>query len=500
METAIQTERVGDVAALKPREGYRRFSIPTKPAPPRKELPHPFWPTVNRIGLAKTLVKEVMHYGLKLFQKKYRETLMSRPCIYGVFSGPVGGFAPIREKCTGCMRCVQQYPEFCRVDRNPAFFRVADSYWVPQDPSTSATTNAAIIWQEAETGKILVKGMGYKGGFGGRGWDAIWTDMSEIVRPTRDGVYGREYISTLVDLGSKPKYLEFDKGKIKRSSRVVSVEIPVIFDLLPDHMSSLSILESVAGASAEIPTYYIATPAQAQRLTPEERKRWIPMVTSKDFNQYDFYLRGADLIEIAEANESLVEAIRKINHRAPIAARIPLTKSAASLTIELARAGVDIIHLSANYHGQGREPDSALFCGDLIRQTHQALVKAGCRDQVTLIGSGGITLVEHVPKAIICGLDAVAIDTTVLVALQADFEGECVSETEGRIRPEIFDPAWGRRRLVNLMASWHYQVIEILSAMGMRDVRRLRGDVGRAIFQEEMEKQFFNGVSGINGR
>ena len=26
----------------------------------------------------------------------------------------------------------------------------------------------------------------------------MWTDMSEIVRPTRDGIHGREYISTSV--------------------------------------------------------------------------------------------------------------------------------------------------------------------------------------------------------------------------------------------------------------------------------------------------------------
>jgi len=38
----------------------------------------------------------------------------------------------------------------------------------------------------------------------------MWTDMSEIVRPTRDGIHGREYISTLVDLGRKVKFLEFN--------------------------------------------------------------------------------------------------------------------------------------------------------------------------------------------------------------------------------------------------------------------------------------------------
>ena len=113
------------------------------------------------------------------------------------------------------------------------------------------------------------------------------------------------------------------------------------------------------------------------------------------------------------------------------------------------------------------------------------------RDEVTFIVSGGITLAEHVPKAIICGADLVALDITILVALQVQFLGECKSQSEGRIKPEKFDAGWGEQRLVNLLASWHDQLIEILSAMGMRDVRRLRGDVGRAMFNENLEKEAF---------
>jgi hypothetical protein len=46
----------------------------------------------------------------------------------------------------------------------------------------------------------------------GPGFDSMWTDMSEIVRPTRDGIHGREYISTAVDIGRKPAYLIFERG------------------------------------------------------------------------------------------------------------------------------------------------------------------------------------------------------------------------------------------------------------------------------------------------
>jgi glutamate synthase domain-containing protein 2 len=55
---------------------------------------------------------------------------------------------------------------------------------------------------------------------------------------------------------------------------------------------------------------------------------------------------------------------------------------------------------------------------------------------------------------------------------------------------EKVDPAWGASRIMNLMAGWHNQLLEILGAMGMREVRRLRGEMGRAMFFEDLEKEF----------
>ena len=41
------------------------------------------------------------------------------------------------------------------------------------------------------------------------------------------------------------------------------------------------------------------------------------------------------------------------------------------------------------------------------------------------------------------------------------------------------------------MGAWHSQLIEVLGAMGMREVRRLRGEVGRAMFLEDLEREAF---------
>ena len=85
-----------------------------------------------------------------------------------------------------------------------------------------------------------VKGAGYRGRFGGDGWDGMWTDMSEIVRPTRDGIHGREFISTSVDIGTKPGFLVFgETGQSEgKQTSTFSIPVPFFFDVLPISVES----------------------------------------------------------------------------------------------------------------------------------------------------------------------------------------------------------------------------------------------------------------------
>jgi NAD(P)H-dependent flavin oxidoreductase YrpB (nitropropane dioxygenase family) len=417
---------------------------------------------------------------------------MSRPCIYGVFGSRVGGFHLIKEKCTGCMRCVQEYPGICTVDRNPEFFRFADSYWIPEEPATATSTlmPVSIVSYEAETGRIPIKGMGYKGSFAGKGWDSIWTDMSEIVRPTRDGVYGREYISTLVDFGRKTKFIALSDNSKRESSRTIEIPLPLVFDFLPSNLCSQSILKSVARAAETIGTFFMVSLEQVQAIPEAHRRNMVPLISPGDVQDHREVILNVPAIELTAFDLETTKRVREINHHVPLSVRHQLTSSSSEKVLEIVRAGVDVVHLVANYHGEGWDSNRA-FVKDLLRSVHKTLVSEGVRDEVTLIVSGGITLAEHVPKAIICGADLVALDTTVLVALQARFVEECITPERARILKEEFDTGWGTQRLVNLFASWHDQLIEILSAMGMRDVRRLRGDVGRAMFNEDLEKEAF---------
>ena len=54
---------------------------------------------------------------------------------------------------------------------------------------------------------------------------------------------------------------------------------------------------------------------------------------------------------------------------------------------------------------------------------------------------------------------------------------------------ETIDAEWGANRIVNLMNAWHSQLIEVMGAMGIREARRLRGEVGRAMNFTDLEEE-----------
>ena len=188
---------------------------------------------------------------------------------------------------------------------------------------------------------------------------------------------------------------------------------------------------------------------------------------------------------------SLLEEARSRYPSSVILLRVEERGTIQSIMAKLGANKADGIHLVANYHGEFILGKEKLFIKDVIHEVHESLVAAKMREQVTIIAGGGITLAEHVPKAIIMGADATSLDTSLGVALQLKFSGEVKERAGSSFRRERIDVSWGEKRITNLLGSWHGQLIEILSAMGIKDVRRLRGDIGRAMFNEELEKEAF---------
>jgi hypothetical protein len=460
---------------------YERYHINTREAPEIKKWPTRFRVKVGKIGLAKWLIEEIFKYGLG----KRRDVVLSRPCVYGVFSGPIGGFAPRPELCVGCLRCTTENPTFISVTHNPERKKLGDSFF------TSNFIDA--LSYESNGGMIPVKGAGYRGKFGGEGWDGMWTDMSEIVRPTRDGIHGREFISTVVDIGFRPNYLEFDEnGSLVGSQpKVVSIPLPLLFDQTARNDKDSLIPQITSNAASELQTFSIQRIEDIIRLGMKGG-HVVPVVRASQIGMLEKLGFAPKLIELDGWDDYLFEKISLLFPDAIVVLRIEFPTEEALL--EYVSKGVSTFHLIADFHG---ESSDGRFVLDLIRDAHGALVEAGIRQETTLIGSGGIIAAEHIPKAILCGLDAVALDTPVMVALQADF----VDENKDRVTSQFSMPRdltleWGVQRLLNMAAAWRDQLLEISGAMGLREIRRMRGEMGRAMFMKDLEKDAFAGVIG----
>ncbi len=195
--------------------------------------------------------------------------------MYGVFSGPVGGFAPRENLCVGCLRCTTEFPDMVEIRPNPIRAKLGDSYF------TTSYVNA--ISYEAETGRIPVKGAGYRGRFGGEGWDGMWTDMSEIVRPTRDGIHGREFISTAVTIGAKPAFLTFNpNGTLSgEPPKTFSLPLPFIFDVPPIADPSRTVSKIMDQTARQVESLAVM-PFDAVRNHDLAGSHIVPLVTAAD--------------------------------------------------------------------------------------------------------------------------------------------------------------------------------------------------------------------------
>src|SRR5216683_4974944 len=407
-------QRSGLTGPIEERREYRRFRIESKPAPHIYRIPNKFDVSARKLRLAAMLVHEAFEY------KFNKEVVLSRPFIYGVFGGRFGGFKPLKHKCVGCMRCVQEYPHIMTVKQSDSYERLGDSFWTPE--------NVYTVWNEASTGKIPVKGMGYKGAFAGEGFDGMWTDMSEIVRPTRDGVYGREYISTGVDIGRKPTSIDF--AKIDDRPKPLEIPVPIIFDELPTGTDTADIRAAVGLAAERVGTLIISRDIEHRETG---RDNLLPIIDEKGIADKE-EREQPEIAEFDAEKPGLLDRLLARYEQSILIARLPLREDSGSAASKLVRQGVHGLHLYADYHGQDYSRDGR-HVSTALKDVHQQLVREGLRDQVTIIASGGIILAEHVPKAIICGADLVAIDTTVLVALQAEFHGETRDRADCRLMP-----------------------------------------------------------------
>ncbi|MGA2221265.1 MAG: glutamate synthase-related protein [Verrucomicrobiia bacterium] len=457
-----------------------KYHIKTRPVPPRR-------PRIGKHGVVDwredcarchNCVKKACVYDRYRQEAEYIRNLSTVEALFF--------------DCMGCFSCVQDCTKglLC-LSVNPVYESLGNSYWKPDIIKTT--------WLQAETAKIPVSGAGYRGPFSGLGFDSMWTDMSEIVRPTRDGIHGREYISTSVDIGRKLPFLALNGDEtVANLPPLVSIPMPLIIDLSsPAHtLPKLDALIEQTAAGTDL----IAIMDSRFRPANDVNLEHIAFYLGPDSPPVpEETLRKTRLVEIADSG-TVTERIKELKAMHPqivVAIRVELTAIGIGRAIELAGLeDVEVIHVMADTNGNELAAQKPRFVKDMIRQIHTTLIGKGIRDEITLMAGGGIALPEHVAKAIICGADLVTINLPLLVALECHLCESCHPGMPCPARLEKIDLNYGVGRMTNLIAAWHDQLIEVMGAMGMREVRRLRGDVGRAMFFENLEEETFGKLYG----
>jgi NAD-dependent dihydropyrimidine dehydrogenase PreA subunit len=447
---------------------YERYHIAVEEAPPKIKLPPKFI--------------------VKRYNNCTNAQECTQACIYGVHEASEDGqiAEPIQDLCRGCYMCVLKCPKSAiSIGINPEFEKLGNSYFSPDRIKT--------IYFEAETGRVPVSGAGYTGPFAGEGFDSIWFDFSEIVRPTRDGIHGREYISTSVDLGRRLKSLEFDENEhlVSKVPKTIEIPIPIIFDALLNCRTNSNLQLALAKAATRLKTFAIINATEYSPELARYEANLIPRIDPDEIDEFEKLVKASQIVEVESKDGNIKDHLKKIkaaNPSALVSFHFLYDEGAPERADAIAEMGGDIVHFHVDDDVVERDPD---VIKNAIHSVHSHLVDKRNRDKITLISSGGIAEAAHVPKSIILGANAVAVGIAYQIALGCKV---CYGNTHGQDCPmnlEDGDVELAAQRITNLIGAWRDQLLEVLGGMGMREVRRQTGEVGRAMFYEDLEAKVF---------
>src|SRR4030042_4514518 len=250
-----------------------KYNIKTKSTPPR------FYP-VGRYCTVE--FHENCAGSWKEFVKK--------KCVYDIFKDNYLHMSTMKDPeylytCNSCFKCVEECTKgiFSRAI-NPEYRELGDEYWTSNILSST--------WYQAHTGNIPVSGSGYRGPFVGRGFDSMWTDMSEIGRPTRDGIHGREYINSCIELSRRPAQLAFnDDGSLAvEALPILEIPLPILFMQPNFGILSQNVLIAMLKAAKKIGTKMFVDPKNINDQLQQYSKTIIPLLTKDNYSNYTSFI------------------------------------------------------------------------------------------------------------------------------------------------------------------------------------------------------------------
>ena len=189
--------------------------------------------------------------------------------------------------------------------------------------------------------------------------------------------------------------------------------------------------------------------------------------------------------------KAFIDAVRMINRQAAICIKVSPSPDIEFIVSGLARIAKDNqmtieVWLDGPRGGTGAAPDiikgqMGMHMEYAIPICHEKLMDAGLRDHVVFMGSGGFRTWGDVIKGIALGLDGVVLGTADLVAIGCVRDRNCESGCRSgisTIEPKmqlLRNVEINTRQIINFRAILQAQTIRALAALGMKDIRDLRG-------------------------
>ena len=432
-------------------------------------------------------------------------------------------------KCIGCRRCDAMCPTGAiAIRENPSQFK-RNSNWT--------VAHRKNIYKQAESGGILLVGMGNPTGTQPTYFDRMLLDASQVTNPSIDPL--REPMELRTYLGRKPDKLELksSEGKIKLKTQLtpqLQLEYPIMFSAMSYGAINYNVHVGMARTAEKMGIFYNTGEGGLHKSLYQYGDNTIVQVASGRFGVNEEYLNVAGAIEIKigqgakpgigghlpgeKVNEEVsrtrmipvgtdalspaphhdiysIEDLRQLiyalkeatDYEKPVSVKIAAVHNSAAIASGIVRAGADILTLDGYRGGTGAAPlvtrnNVGIPIELALASVDQRLRDEGIRNHVSIVVGGGIRSSADVVKAIALGADAVYIGTATLVAVGCTlcrmcFTGKCpwgIATNDPYISRRI-NPDIAEERLSNLVRGWGLEIKEILGGMGLNALESLRG-------------------------